>query len=225
MTVSSSSGSSGFLTEETVRIPAGPAVLEGKLELPLAAGGLVVMVAVTGSPRIASNDIFTARRFHASGLGSLFVDLLMREEEPQVPLRYDVGLLADRLKCVSAWVRSTEPASRLGQGYYGAASGAAAALRACAESSPAVGAIVCRGGRPDLAADALPFVQAPTLLLVGERDEVALEVNRRALDRLRTEKRLLAIPNAGPFFDEPGALEEATRLAASWFEVFLSESA
>lgn len=225
MAVSVPSKSSGFLTREEVRVVAGPVVLEAQMELPLAAGGLVVLVGVTGNSRASASEVFLARRFHASGLGSLMVDLLTRDEESRIPMRYDVGLLADRLKCVTAWIRRSAIASRLLAGYYGTSSGAAAALRASAESGDGVGAIVCRGGRPDLAAQALPFVQAPTLLLVGERDETSVDLNRRALEALRAEKRMLTIPNAGPYFDEPGALEESTRLAASWFEVYLSENA
>ena len=225
MAMSRASASNAFLSQETVRIPSGPVVLKGWLELPLAAGGLVVFIGAAGSSRLAVNDVFAARRFHASGLGTLFVDLLTSDEELHTVLRYDVALLAERLKNVTGWLRGFGPASRLRHGYYGTAGGAAAALRASADSGLAVAAVVCRGGRPDLAAEALPFVHAPTLLLVGERDEVTFDLNRQAIGSLRTEKRLLAIPNAGPFFDEPGTLEEATRLAASWFVVYLSECA
>src|SRR5436189_1749596 len=130
MAVSRSSVSNAFLSRETVMIPAGPAVLKGWLELPLSAGGLVVFIGAAGSSRLAVSDVFTARRFHASGLGTLFVDLLTREEEVHTVLRYDVALLAERLKNVTRWLRGSGSASRLRHGYYGTAGGAAAALRA-----------------------------------------------------------------------------------------------
>src|ERR1043166_8036268 len=200
MAVSHAPRPNGFMAQESVRLSAGPATLDARLEVPLAAGGLVILVGVAGGARFAASDLFAARRFHAAGMASLLVDLLTGDEEMQIPLRYDVGLLADRLKCVTAWVRDGSSIAHLPRGYYGIAGGAAAALRASVESGDAVGAIVCRSGRPDLAAQALPHVRAPTLFLVGERDEAALDLNRRALDILRASKRLVALPNAGPLF-------------------------
>lgn len=142
-------------------------------------------------------------------------------EDADPDARFDIALLAARLKGVTAWFRGTEPGARLRVGYFGASTGAAAALRAAADLGPEVAAVVSRGGRPDLAEEVLDRVQAPTLLIVGGEDHPVLEWNRQAFGRLRAPKELTVIPGATHLFEEPGALDEVARRAAEWFRRFL----
>lgn len=212
-----------------VRIAAGRAALDGDLTLPQGARGVVVFAHGSGSSRHSSRNRYVAQELRRKGLGTLLMDLLTAQEEAvdatTAHLRFDIGLLADRLGAASAWLRADPHTSRLALGYFGASTGGGAALVAAAESPEDVGAVVSRGGRPDLAGAALPRVQAPTLLIVGGRDEPVIEMNREALARLRCEKRLEIVPGATHLFEEPGTLEEVARLAAGWFARHLAGGA
>jgi len=164
-----------------------------------------------------------------AGLATLLVDLLTRDEEAvdmrTAQLRFDIGMLADRLVCATDWLQRTLETRPLRVGYFGASTGGGAALVAAAERPQAVAAVVSRGGRPDLAGDALPLVRAPTLLLVGEYDEPVIELNERAMARLRAPVKLEIVPWATHLFEEPGALEKVARLARDWFSGHLAPAA
>jgi putative phosphoribosyl transferase len=209
-----------------VHVSTGPLQLEGDLGLPPDATGLVLFAHGSGSSRHSSRNRYVARQLNQAKLGTLLIDLLTPEEEILEArtrhLRFDIDLLAGRLVAAIAWLRA-EPTTRpLAIGCFGASTGAAAALVAAAERSNDVAAVVSRGGRPDLAKDVLPRVQAPTLLIVGSRDPVVLELNELALDRLRCEKDLVVVPGASHLFEEPGTLDEVARLARIWFQQHLT---
>ena len=206
---------------DAVRIAAGPAALEGDLTLPSAARGVVLFAHGSGSSRLSSRNRYVAQELRRAGLGTLLMDLLTSEEEAvdarTARLRFDIGLLADRLGAATDWIRADTRTSRLPVGYFGASTGGGAALVAAAERPAEVAAVVSRGGRPDLAGASLPEVEAPTLLIVGGQDEPVIAMNRDALARLRCEKRLEIVPGATHLFEEPGTLEEVARLAGAWF--------
>ena len=212
-----------------VRIAAGRASLDGDLTLPPGARGVVLFAHGSGSSRHSSRNRYVAQELRRSALGTLLMDLLTSEEEAvddrTAHLRFDIGLLAERLGAATDWLRDDPRTSRLPVGYFGASTGGGAALAAAADRPADVGAVVSRGGRPDLAGEALPRVQAPTLLIVGGRDEPVIEMNREALARLRCEKRLEIVPGATHLFEERGALEEVARLAAGWFARHLAGGA
>jgi putative phosphoribosyl transferase len=203
-----------------VRIAAGRASLDGDLTQPDDARGMVLFAHGSGSSRHSSRNRYVAQELRRSGLGTLLMDLLTAEEEAvdarTAHLRFDIGLLAERLRAATDWLRADPRTSRLAIGYFGASTGGGAALVAAAERPADVGAVVSRGGRPDLAGAALPRVQAPTLLIVGGRDEPVIAMNEEALARLRCEKRLEIVPGATHLFEEPGTLEHVARLAADW---------
>lgn len=205
---------------DAVEIPAGPVRLEGDLTIPPGAGAIVLFAHGSGSSRFSPRNQFVARILVEGGLATLLTDLLTAEEEEVDEatrhLRFDIDLLAGRLGFVTEWVQTHAATRRLRVGYFGASTGAAAALVAAAERPEAVGAIVSRGGRPDLAAEALDRVRAPTLLIVGGDDVAVLELNRQAQRRLHSAE-LAIIPGATHLFEEPGALEEVARLTAAWF--------
>jgi dienelactone hydrolase len=209
-----------------VRVPAGDAVLEGDLVLPDDALGIVVFAHGSGSSRHSPRNRQVAAALNRAGIGTLLLDLLTPAEE-QLDLltrehRFDIGLLARRVVGTIDWLR-LGPAASLPIGLFGASTGAAAALVAAAVRPGDVAAVVSRGGRPDLAGDALPRVQAPTLLIVGGADLQVLQLNRRALEELgAAEKRLEVVPGATHLFEEPGALEQVARLAAGWFLRYLA---
>ncbi|HEY8468267.1 MAG TPA: alpha/beta family hydrolase [Longimicrobiales bacterium] len=207
--------------EQPVRIPAGEVVLDGDLSLGERSRGAVVFAHGSGSSRFSPRNRHVAARLQAAGLATLLMDLLTREEErvDEVTreLRFDIPLLARRLTAAVDWLAEQPETAELPIGTFGASTGAAAALIAAAERPEAVRAVVSRGGRPDLAGDALERVVAPTLLIVGELDPAVLELNRQALARLRGPKALEIVPGATHLFEEPGALEEVARLAAEWF--------
>jgi putative phosphoribosyl transferase len=211
--------------ERTVRIPAGPVELEGNLSVPEGAKGVVLFAHGSGSGRHSPRNRYVARVLRERGLATLLIDLLTPDEEEADlrtgHLRFDVGLLAERLAGAADWLAQESDTRDLRIGYFGASTGAGAALVAAAERPQEVGAVVSRGGRPDLAGDALPRVEAPTLLIVGGDDERVLRMNEEACARLRAEKRLEIIRGAGHLFEEPGALEEVARLAAGWFTRYL----
>jgi dienelactone hydrolase len=210
------------MTEELIRIAASPIVLAASLVLPADARGIVMFAHGSGSSRFSPRNRYVARRLNEAGLATLLADLLTTEEEmldaQGALLRFDIGLLAGRLIGATDWLRERLDTRHLPVGYFGASTGAAAALVAAAARADAVRAIVSRGGRPDLAGSALALVRAPTLLIVGGNDPDVLELNRRALAELRVEKRLEIVPGASHLFEEPGALEEVSRLAREWFE-------
>jgi len=207
------------MTQELLRIPADGVHIEGLLELPADARGLVLFAHGSGSSRHSPRNNFVARVLHAQGTGTLLLDLLTLAEDLDYQTRFDIGLLTHRLLVATAFVMQHTPASRhLPIGYFGASTGAAAALQAAAALGADVQAVVSRGGRPDLAgAHDLAKVQAPTLLLVGGADTEVLELNRAAYARLQCEKELAVIPQATHLFEEPGTLEEVARQAAAWF--------
>ncbi len=205
--------------QELLRIPADDVHIEGMLELPANARGLVLFAHGSGSSRHSPRNNHVARMLHARGSGTLLLDLLTLSEDLDYHTRFDISLLTHRLLVASAYVMQHTPASRhLPIGYFGASTGAAAALQAAAALGDEVQAVVSRGGRADLAgAHELAKVRAPTLLLVGEADSEVLQLNRVAYAKLQCEKELSVIPDATHLFEEPGALDEVARQAADWF--------
>jgi putative phosphoribosyl transferase len=208
--------------ERTVSVSTGgDVVLQGSLVVPEGAGGVVLFAHGSGSSRFSPRNRYVAGVLQQAGLATLLVDLLTAEEEDEERytrhLRIDIGLLAARLVGVTRWLLDEPKTQRLSVGYFGSSTGAAAALVAAAVEPDAVGAVVSRGGRPDLAGDALPRVQAPTLLIVGGADTEVLELNREAFDLLQSEKRLVVVPGATHLFEEPGTLEHVAELASRWF--------
>jgi dienelactone hydrolase len=204
-----------------VRVSAGEVVLEGSLALPKQASGLVLFAHGSGSSRHSPRNRYVAQVLHEGDLGTLLIDLLTSEEEGRDErtgeLRFDIPLLAKRLVGATGWVAREAATRGLSVGYFGASTGGGAALVAAAECPEAVGAVVSRGGRPDLARAALPLVEAPTLLIVGGLDTAVIRMNREALAKLRCEKRLEIVPGATHLFEEPGTLEAVARLACEWF--------
>ena len=215
--------------ERLVRITVGAATLEGDLSLPEGAGGLVLFAHGSGSSRHSPRNRYVARLLNEAKLATLLIDLLTTDEEEidrlTAHLRFDISLLAGRLMGATDWLMQDPDTRNLRVGYFGASTGAAAALVAAAERSNMVGVVVSRGGRPDLAGQALAHVRAPTLLIVGGNDLQVIELNRAALAQLRCEKQLVIVPGATHLFEEPGALEEVARLARAWFERFLIATA
>jgi putative phosphoribosyl transferase len=210
--------------EREVLIDVGGVTLEGTLTLPPEARGLVLFAHGSGSSRHSPRNRFVAQRLQSSGLGTLLFDLLTRKEEAidevTGELRFDIPFLAKRLAGATEWVFKVPETKDLKIGYFGASTGAAAALVAAAEFAEVITAIVSRGGRPDLAGEALGSVQPPTLLIVGGNDEPVIGMNHKALAKLNCrDKKLLIIPGATHLFEEPGALEEVARAAAEWFTV------
>lgn len=216
---------SGKSPVRSVRIGADSLVLEGEWCVPSGAVGIVLFAHGSGSSRHSPRNQAVARALQESGTGTLLFDLLTREEEAEDArsgeLRFDIGLLAQRLVAATRWVARQPDGQHLGLGYFGSSTGGAAALVAAAELGSVADAVVSRGGRPDLAGEALPQVDSPTLLIVGERDDVVLQLNEQAYEQLRCEKELAVMPRATHLFEEPGALEEVARLAAAWFRRYL----
>jgi len=204
-----------------VHIPADSVKLEGELHIPTGAKGIVIFVHGSGSSRFSSRNIFVAQVLRSAKLATLLFDLLTREEDMDYENRFDIPLLARRLIAVTKWVRTQEQTRNLQIGYFGASTGAAAALIAAVEKGNDIKAIVSRGGRPDLAKEALESVNVPTLFIVGGDDDVVLRLNRDAMRRMRTKIELKVIPGATHLFEEPGALEEVSRLATGWFTEYL----
>ncbi len=199
-----------------VRIPSGAVQLPGALEIPGGAEGLVLFAHGSGSSRLSPRNRRVAAALQDAGIATLLFDLLTDREASDRASVFDVGLLAGRLADATAWARSQPAASHLSIGYFGASTGAAAALIAAADDR-GVAAVVSRGGRPDLAAAVLHRVTAPTLLVVGSEDTPVLDWNRLAYERLGGDKALEIVPGAGHLFEEPGALERVIDLATRWF--------
>jgi len=204
------------------------AMLEGNLSIPEGAEGIVLFAHGNGSSRFSPRNRFVADILRQGGLAILLIDLLTSEEGDidryTRHMRFDIDLLADRLAGATDWILEQAETRNLNIGYFGSSTGAAAALVAAAQRPDEIDAVVSRGGRPDLARQALPHVEAPTLLIVGGNDVQVLGLNRQALARLRGEKTLEIVAGAGHLFQEPGALETVARLARHWFEHHLNES-
>lgn len=209
----------------SLQIPAGEVTLAGNLVIPANAQGLVLFAHGSGSSRRSPRNQAVAEILRDAGLATLLFDLLTAEEEIQDAqtgyLRFDIGLLSRRLAIVTEEVADDPRSGKLGIGYFGGSTGGAAALRAAAALGSTIGAVVSRGGRPDLAGEALAHVKAPTRLIVGERDDDVLLLNKRAYAELRCERSLAVVPHATHLFQEPGTLEEVARLAAEWFRKHL----
>jgi putative phosphoribosyl transferase len=209
-----------------VQIPVHEVTLSGELNVPRNAAGVVLFAHGSGSSRHSPRNRHVARTIRNAGVGTLLFDLLTRHEEAidahTRHLRFDIGLLADRLVNATYWLKGEFEDVRAG--YFGASTGAAAALVAAAQLGEIVGAVVSRGGRPDLAADSLPLVKAPTLLIVGGLDYPVIEMNRHAYARLRCEKEIEIVSGATHLFEEPGTLDQAAHLAAAWFRTHLHSS-
>jgi dienelactone hydrolase len=219
--------SRGQIAEREISFLAGETRLGGSLTVPDGAEAIVVFAHGSGSSRHSPRNRQVAEGLNEAGLATLLVDLLSEDEERidrvTAALRFDIALLAERLVAATDWVGRDDELGTLRVGYFGASTGAAAALVAAAER-PETGAVVSRGGRPDLAGEALRRVRAPTLLIVGGNDPVVLELNEAALNELEAEAELVVVPGATHLFEEPGALEAVTRLARDWFARHLLRS-
>jgi putative phosphoribosyl transferase len=204
-----------------VQIQAGRAVLPGDLRIPKSATALVLFAHGSGSSRHSPRNQFVARTLNDAGLGTLLFDLLTQQEEAidmqTRELRFNIHFLAERLVHATKWARQQDQTRELRIGYFGSSTGGAAALVAAADNPRDIAAVVSRGGRPDLADEALPKVQAPTLLIVGGNDDIVIELNEQARDRMRCKVKLEIIPGATHLFEEPGALEKVAKLAGDWF--------
>jgi len=204
-----------------VRISAAPAVLDGNLIIPDNTSALVLFVHGSGSSRHSPRNQFVARQLNNAGLATLLFDLLTPEEElldmRTAQYRFDISLLAKRLVHATAWAREQKQLHDFSIGYFGSSTGGGAALVAAAKLPRDVGAVVSRGGRPDLAGEALPKVKTPTLLIVGGEDDVVIDLNEKARAQMRCEVKLEIVPGATHLFEEPGALERVAELASDWF--------
>jgi putative phosphoribosyl transferase len=210
------------LIERDVAITAGDKVVRGTLVLPAGAAGAVVFAHGSGSGRLSPRNQYVARVLNKAGLATLLVDLLDEKEAEDRACVFDIPLLASRLQTTAVWLSAQPETAAMRLGYFGASTGAGAALLAAGQKPDSVGAIVSRGGRPDLARDVLPQVTAPTRLIVGGNDETVLELNRQAYDLLQCPRRLDVVPGASHLFTETGTLEEVARLAREWFLQYLA---
>jgi len=210
-------------TRRDVSIVTADATLAGEVWLPPDAPGIVLFAHGSGSSRLSPRNRYVAEQIVGGGIGTLLFDLLTVAEERRdrldASLRFDIGLLTERLAGATRWLDAQDWARSLTRGYFGASTGAAAALAASVECK--VSAIVSRGGRPDLAGAALPMVTAPTLLIVGSHDPVVIELNNRALAELNCEARLEIVQGATHLFEEPGTLQQVAALATEWFRRWL----
>ncbi len=210
----------------TISITDDTARLEGELMIPPGAQGIVVFAHGSGSSRFSPRNNYVAKVIRDRGLGTLLFDLLTRQEDQNYATRFEIGLLTQRLLAATAWLGAETKTSKLKIGYFGASTGAAAALQAAAKLGRKIAAVVSRGGRPDLAGvSALEKVMSPTLLLVGGADDGVIELNEQAYSRLQCEKRLVLIPEATHLFEEPGTLEQVANQAADWFVHYLTDTA
>jgi pimeloyl-ACP methyl ester carboxylesterase len=214
--------------ESELKIPVGNVVVEGNLSVPSDAVGIVLFAHGSGSSRFSPRNQFVAKEFNKAKIGTLLFDLLTSEEEEQdaftAEYRFNIGLLAERLIGATRHLKAGKQTKDYLLGYFGASTGAAAALIAAAKLPGDVAAVVSRGGRPDLAAGYLPKVKAPTLLLVGSLDIEVIELNRQAMARMKAEKKLVIIPGATHLFEEPGKLEEVAKHSAEWFTKHLTKT-
>ncbi len=208
-------------TQQNVEMRLGGAIHEGMLGLPARPRGLVLFAHGSGSSRHSSRNQFVARQLREVGLATLLFDLLSESEDEVYENRFDIDRLADRLVQASGWVAEQPELAELPQGYFGASTGAAAALKAAAQLPDSIRAVVSRGGRPDLAGEELPRVVAPTLLIVGGADTQVIELNQMARARMQATTELAIVPGATHLFEESGTLFQAARLAADWFTRWL----
>jgi putative phosphoribosyl transferase len=206
------------MSETTVKLTRGTLSLEGVLGLPEHALGMVVFAHGSGSGRFSPRNNFVAHQLQQRKVATLLVDLLTSDEAEDRRKVFDIDLLADRVLWVKTWLEQDGRTKGLGLGYFGASTGAGAALQAAARDPSSVQAVVSRGGRPDLAEPYLPSVLAPTLLIVGEEDEPVIEMNEAAYRLLTCPKRLVIVPGASHLFEEPGTLEEVAEHAIMWFQ-------
>jgi putative phosphoribosyl transferase len=206
-----------------VSISCDSAMLRGDLSVPPDASGIVIFAHGSGSSRHSPRNTYVAQTLHDKGLATLLFDLLTKEEEDEerwtAHIRFNIPLLAERLISTTYWIKSRREIGRLKIGYFGASTGAAAALVAAAKLPNLVDAVVSRGGRPDLAGIELEQVKAPTLLIVGENDKIVIDLNRKAFKSLKhvNNKQIIIIPRATHLFEEPGTLEKVARVATDWF--------
>ncbi len=206
----------------TVRIPAGAVELAGELVLPPSASGVVLFAHGSGSSRFSPRNTFVAEVLQQQGIGTLLFDLLTRTEDQDYAMRFDIDLLTRRLLAATAWLQAESKTKALHMGYFGASTGAAAALQAAAERGSAIAAVVSRGGRPDLAGEiALSQVTAPTLLIVGGEDYGVIELNEQAYVLMKCEKKLTLVRGATHLFEEPDTLEQVAQYATNWFLKYL----
>jgi putative phosphoribosyl transferase len=209
------------LVMNEARVPAGRAMLDGNLTIVAQTKGLVLFAHGSGSSRHSPRNQFVARTLNDAGLATLLFDLLTPEEESVDVYtrehRFDIGLLAERLVYATKWAKQQKQTKDFRIGYFGSSTGGGAALVAAAELPDDIGAVVSRGGRPDLAGDALPKVEAPTLLIVGGDDHVVIELNEQARAQMKCECKIEIVPDATHLFEEPGALEQVAKLASEWF--------
>jgi len=211
--------------ETAVRIPVGSVVVEGNLAVPSGAKGVVLFAHGSGSSRFSPRNQYVAKEFNKARIGTLLFDLLTQEEEEidiaTAEFRFNIDLLAERLIGATEWLKKNPKTKNFTFGYFGASTGAAAALIAAAKLPNDIAAVVSRGGRPDLATDYLPRVVAPTLLLVGSLDTVVIDLNSKAMNQMSIVKKLEIIPGATHLFEEPGKLEEVAKLSTNWFLRYL----
>jgi dienelactone hydrolase len=208
-----------------MKIPVANVVVEGTLTLPPGAKGVVLFAHGSGSSRFSPRNQYVAKEFNKAKIGTLLFDLLTQEEDETdvvtAEYRFNIALLAERLIGATEWLRNDPLTKRLAFGYFGASTGAAAALIAAAKLPNDIVAVVSRGGRPDLAGDYLPRVAAPTLLLVGGLDTAVIELNRQAMNQMTSEKKIVIVPGATHLFEEPGTLEEVAKISTNWFLRYL----
>ncbi len=206
-------------------VPAGEVELQGNLNLPEDATGIVLFAHGSGSSRHSPRNRFVAETLNSGGLGTLLIDLLSSEEEAvdlqTTHLRFDIMFLAERLLYAMKWMRENPATEKMKLGLFGSSTGAGAALVAAAEQPKNISAVVSRGGRPDLAGAALSLVRCPTLLIVGGNDSQVIELNKQAAQQLQCEKKMEIVPRASHLFEEPGALQKVSELASNWFQKHL----
>ena len=210
-------------TQREVEVPSGAVAVKGILAVPEGARGVVAFAHGSGSGRFSPRNTYVAQTLQDGGIATLLMDLLTEYEAEDRRFVFDIDLLARRLLDATAWLRTEPETSDLSIGYFGASTGAAAALQAAAGEGAEIAAVVSRGGRPDLAGPHLRRVTSPTLLIVGGEDEPVIELNRQAYGLLRGPKELIIVPGATHLFEEPGALEEVARLARDWFLRYMPE--
>ena len=208
---------------DSVQIKLPSIQLEGILVVPRGSRGVVVFTHGSGSGRLSPRNAFVAKALQEAGLGTLLIDLLSEEEDQVYETRFNIGLLAARVVEVTKWLMNKKEIKVKLIGYFGASTGAAAALQAAANLGSDISAVVSRGGRPDLVFPFLSTVTAPTLLIVGERDPIVIDMNKAAYDRISSQKDLVIVPGATHLFEEPGTLEEVAELATRWFVRYLRE--
>ncbi|HOK53741.1 MAG TPA: dienelactone hydrolase family protein [Armatimonadota bacterium] len=210
--------------ERAVKVETAKVTLEGILAIPVDSHGVVLFAHGSGSGRFSPRNQFVARQLQQEGLSTLLIDLLEEWESEDRQKVFNIDLLADRLIDATEWLSEYPDTESLNIGYFGASTGAAAALQAAAKLSQQIGAVVSRGGRPDLAMEYLPSVKAPTLLIVGGLDYPVIELNQHAYDRLTSEKQLVIVPGAGHLFEEGDTLKEVARLAREWFIKYIGQT-